>query len=300
MQIELKDRGLIMDYEMQGPDQVPTVLLIMGLGLQRVSWPANLIEALLAGGLRVLTADNRDAGLSVATEAPIPSPSLLRAFVSRAMGRPVTTPYTLQDMADDYRSLCTALGIARVHVVGVSLGGMIGQAFAAQYPQQVASLCSVMSSAGPATTPWPRLSLLPFLLRPPSRTASLERRVQHYQRLMTALGHSTDEHEQLALRARLRLSLSRAYRPEATARQLLAINAEPDRSAQVRSIRCPVRIIHGDADPLIPLAAAKHMQRLLPDARMHIVKGLGHVLPEAWMPELAALIVDQVRSAQGP
>ena len=297
MRVELPQRGLHLEYESHGDPAHPAVMLIMGLGMQLLAWPAALIDALVAERLRVVVFDNRDIGLSGTGPLPPHYTPVRRAVLLSLLRLPFTPPYRLADMAQDTLALADALGIERMHLVGVSMGGMIGQTMAARAPMRVLSLVSAMSAAGPQVTPLPHTSLLPVLLRRPGSGASFERRVDYHVELMTALGALTDPEEIASLRSRTERAHQRGYSNAGVLRQYLAILADPDRSEEVRCIRCPTLIVHGKDDPLVPVGAALHLQRLLPDARMELVPKLGHYLPPWFIAPFAQMIIRHVRGA---
>ncbi|MDR3388450.1 MAG: alpha/beta hydrolase [Rudaea sp.] len=295
--IDLPQRGLHLEYESHGEPRHAAVILVMGLGLQLVSWPPMLIDALVNAGYRVIVFDNRDIGLS--GSGPLPRYTRpQRAMLAHLLHQGFTPPYRIADMAADTLALADALHIDRFAVVGVSLGGMVGQTLAARWPERVRSLVSIMSSAGPRTAPWPSPTLLWRFLQRPPRNAGLEAKLRHFMVLMQALGHIHDADELDALRQRLTRSLKRAYNPAGAARQLLAVMADPDRSAEVATIRCPTLIIHGADDPLVPLPAARHLAKLLPHARLEILPRMGHYLPASALPELARLAIEHLRATK--
>jgi proline iminopeptidase len=295
--IELPQRGLHLEYESHGSSDRPVVILIMGLGLQLNAWPPEFINALVDAGRRVIVFDNRDIGLSSSGTLPhYTSPPL--ALAAHLLHQAFTPPYRIADLAADTLALADALGIDRFDVVGVSLGGMVGQTLAARAPERVRSLTSIMSSAGPRTAPWPTPALLWRFLQPPPRGALLDKKLDHFVALMQMLGNIHDEDELKRLRERLSHSLQRAYNPAGAARQLMAVLADPDRSEEVARIRCPTLIIHGADDPLVPLPAAHHLAKLLPQARLEVIPGLGHYLPADKLPKLAQLTIEHLRAAQ--
>ena len=129
-------------YETIGDPADPTILLVMGLGMQLIHWDLELCEGLAERGFQVIRFDNRDAGLSTKIDGPVPN-------VTKAMaGLPIKAPYLLQDMANDSFGLLDHLGIERAHVTGVSMGGMIAQTMAITRPERVLSLGSMLSTTG--------------------------------------------------------------------------------------------------------------------------------------------------------
>ena len=299
--IELPQRGLHLEYESHGDAARPAVIFIMGLGLQLVSWPPALIDALVDSGHRVVVFDNRDIGLSGSGPLPEHYTRPQRALLAHLLHQDFTPAYRIADMAADTLALADVLRIDRFDIVGVSLGGMIGQTLAARWPERVRSLVSIMSSAGPRTAPWPSPALLWRFLQRPPKDAAIDAKLAHFMALMRAHGNISDRDELDALRERLALSLRRSYNP---ARSGAAIDgcasADPDRSEEVARIRCPTLIIHAADDPLVPLPAAHHLARLLPHARLEVIEHMGHYLPGSALPEITRLTIDHLRTASRP
>src|SRR6187401_3106959 len=154
-----------------GDTNDPAVLLIMGLGAQLLLWRKGFCEKLVDQGLRVIRYDNRDVGLSTKvtgrrTGAALP-PRMVRSF----LGKTNPAVYTLEDMADDAAALLDHLGIDRAHIVGGSMGGMIGQVFAARHAARTRSLGVIFSSNNRALLPPPAPSHLLALLQKPADTS---------------------------------------------------------------------------------------------------------------------------------
>ncbi len=295
--VDLPQRGLHLEYESHGKGKDPAVILIMGLGLQLVSWPRPLIDSIVDAGQRVIVFDNRDIGLS--GSGPLPHYTRPpRAILAHLLHQNFTPPYRIADMAADTLALADALHLERFALVGVSLGGMVAQTLAARAPGRVRALVSIMSSAGPRTAPWPNPLLLWRFLQRPAERVQPRREAASLHALMQALGHIHDADELAVLRERLTLSLTRAYKPAGAARQLMAVMADADRSTEVATIRCPTLIIHGADDPLVPLPAAYHLAKLLPQARLEIIAGMGHYLSASALPEIARLAIELLRAAK--
>ncbi len=287
--IDLPQRGLHLEYERHGDPNGRPLIMVMGLGMQLVAWPPALIEGLVAAGVQVIVFDNRDIGLSGSGELA-PTQSMATSMLRYLFHRPVRPAFTLDDLAADTLALADALGLQQFDLMGVSLGGMVAQKIAWRAPERARSVVSFMSAAGPRAAPWAKLRVLPKFLSRPPKSASFEAQVAHFARLFEVIGCLDDAEEKRVMRARLEVALRRAYRPAGTARQLLAVLADPDRSAEVAQIQCPVTLIHGEEDPLVPIAAMEHLQRLLPNATAHRIPKLGHYMPTWVIP----ILVDQV------
>jgi len=286
-----------LEYERAGDPAGPTILMIMGLGMQLTAWPDEMVEGLVARGFSVLRFDNRDAGLSTQIDGFVPR-GIAGALLRGAVGWPVAAPYTLHDLAFDTVGLLDALGLQRVHVVGASMGGMVAQILAARHPDRVLSLTSIMSTSGARRLPPPRLDALLALTRRPPPGASHETLVDHYMQLFGVIGSPGEQTPKPLLRARLQRSLSRAFRPAGTARQMLAIVATGDRSHELAHITAPTLVIHGALDPLVPSAAGRDTAKRIRGAQLLMVPHMGHDLPHSQMPMLIDRIAAHCEAAQ--
>ena len=132
-------------YDVFG-DRGKPLVLIMGIGAQRVFWDDGLCEQFVDAGFHVVRFDHRDIGESTRIDAPVPKP--MPAMIRRYVGAAVTAPYTLSDMATDVSGLIEHVGFGSAHIVGASLGGMVGQHLAIEHPGRVRSLTSIMSTPG--------------------------------------------------------------------------------------------------------------------------------------------------------
>lgn len=286
--MKVQANGIDIEVEDTGGEGRPVVLLIMGLNMQLIAWPDNFVKGLVAAGFRVLRFDNRDAGLSTQFD-DAGTRNLLWQGLRHRIGLPVQTAYSLQDMAEDAVGVLDALGIDRAHVVGASMGGMIAQRVAATSPERVSSLVSLMSSSGARGLPGPRSDVVALMMRRPSGhdEASL---VAHSMRLVRLIAGPFYPPDEAALRERLTRALRRAYRPRGLLRQITAVAADTERAKLLAQIRCPTLVLHGDVDPLVPIACGQDTVRRIAGARFIAIPGMGHDLT----PQIAEFLLPQM------
>ena len=249
----------------------------MGLGMQLIAWPPEMVHALEAGGYRVIRFDNRDVGLSTYFDA-LGRPNLLWASIKYRLGLLPAAPYSLGDMAADAIGVLDALNIDQAHVVGVSMGGMIAQRVALAAPQRVLSLTSIMSTSGARGLPQAAPEVVRALISRPAGKGT-DAVVAHSVRLFQTIGSPGYPTPEPELRERVRASVLRAFHPVGTARQMLAVVADITRAALLARITVPTLVIHGKADPLIPLPCGEDTARRIPGARLVTIDGMGHDLP---------------------
>lgn len=293
--MQVQANGIAIEVDDQGPRSGEPLLLIMGLGMQLIAWPQALVDALVGHGFRVLRMDNRDAGLSQGFDA-LGVPNLFWSALRYRFHLPVRAPYGLADMAADAVGVLDALQIRQAHVCGASLGGMVAQHVAAAHAARVRSLTLMMTSSGSRKLPGPSGRTQRALLsrpRGPGVQAAVDQTVAVLQ-LIGSPGFPTDP---VVLRAQVEAAAQRALRPEGVVRQLAAVAADGDRSAWLDRIRAPTHVIHGEADPLIPLPAGTDLARRIPQATIETIAGMGHDLPEALLPRFAQGISDNARRA---
>jgi pimeloyl-ACP methyl ester carboxylesterase len=285
--VRIDARGVAIEVDDAGSPHHPAVLLIMGLGMQLTAWPQPLVDDLVQRGHRVIRLDNRDAGLSQSFDA-LGTPNLAWAAVRHALRLPVRSPYRMADMADDTLQVLDALGIEKAHVVGASMGGMIAQHLAAAHPQRVSRLTLVMTTPGARGLPQAKPEVRAALLdRRGAASKDLETVVERYVRFFGLIGSPAYPPDPQLLRERIRASVQRANRPKGVLRQLLAVAADGDRSTMLRNIAVPTHILHGAADPLIPVQAAHALHALIPGSTLEVIEGMGHDLPRELWPRFA-------------
>ena len=293
--MKVRANGLMIEVDDQGPRDAPVVLLVMGLGMQLTGWPDELVALLLAQGFRVVRFDNRDAGLSDGFDH-VGVPSIPLNALRHFLRLPVRAPYALKDMAADAIGVLDALGIARAHIVGASLGGMICQHVAAIWPERVASVTLIMTTSGSRRLPGPTLEARRALLSQPSNREP-ETLIAHSINVFTAIGSPGYRLSPAEMRARVAASIARASRPQGSARQLLAIAADGDRTPMLARIQAPTQVIHGVLDPLVPVENGRDLVKRIPGALGDFIEGMGHDLPQQLLVRISQGIASNVRRA---
>jgi len=282
--------GIEIAYQEVGDPDAAPLMLVMGLGTQMLGWDEEFCALLAERGFRVVRFDNRDIGHSTMLESA-GVPSRLDLFV----GRRESAAYLLSDMAADATGLMDHLGIESAHVVGASMGGMIGQTLAIEHPERVRSLVSIMSTTGSRRVGTPTLKAFGALLAkaPRGRDEYIERIVKTFK-VIGSPAYPMDEPRFRDLAGRL---YDRSHNPKGVLRQMHAIGASGDRTAALRKLRLPVTVIHGTRDPLVRPSGGRATARAIPGARLRIVEGMGHDLPRALWPTFIGEIADTASRA---
>ena len=264
-------------YDATGAPTDPPVLLLSGLGQQMIGWDIEAVEDLAARGYFVIRFDHRDVGLSTKLEGKI---NIQAVFAAVLTGRTPSVPYTLADMGNDGLAVLDHLGIARAHVVGVSMGGMISQRMAIETPERLASMVAIMSTTGSTTVGQATPEASAFFMRAPaaSREAAIAASVE-MMRVYWGPHHWDEQRAQ----HRAADAFDRSFFPEGVGRQFAAILADGDRTEALRQLDTPTLVIHGEADPLIDVSGGSAIADAVPDAKLVILPTMGHdIPPELW------------------
>jgi pimeloyl-ACP methyl ester carboxylesterase len=291
----VRANGIEIEYDSFGSPSGRPLLLIMGLGGQMIMWDEGFCEALAERGHYVVRFDNRDVGLSTKFDAA-GIPNVMELMQRAGGGERPAVPYTLDDMADDAAGLLDALGLDSVHVCGASMGGMIAQTVAIRHGGRMRSLVSIMSSTGNPSLPPAQPEAMAVLMTPPptDRAGSLDAAVRTW-RTIGSPGFPFDE---ARIRERAGRLYDRSFHPQGTARQLAAILAHGSRVEKLREVSAPTLVIHGAADPLVPLEGGRDTARSIPGAELLVIEGMGHDLPEGAWPTLVGAISEHTAKAE--
>jgi pimeloyl-ACP methyl ester carboxylesterase len=264
--------GINIEYEIMGDPNDPPVLLMMGLGAQLTSWDSDFCDALCNRGYYVVRYDHRDVGLS----------SWFDDSDKSGSGEPV---YSLSDMASDALGLLDVLNVETAHIVGLSMGGLIAQTFAINYPMRIETLVSIMSSTGSRVVGRPRPEALAALRAPTPRTRdeAIEQSVTMWKTIWSPRLSFDEQY----VRGRAGAAYDRAFHPSGSIRHWAAVIAQPDRTEELRKISTPTLVIHGDADILVDCSGGMATAEAIPNAQLMLIPGMGHHLPRELFDELA-------------
>ena len=264
------------EYETFGSPQARPLLLTMGLGGQMILWDEDFCEALAERGHYVVRYDNRDVGLSTKFEEA-GEPDLASMMLDPAAA--LEPPYTLDDMAADGVGLLDALEIDSAHVCGASMGGMIVQTMALRHRDRVRSMTSIMSTTGNKDLPPadPAVSARLLMEAPRNREEAIERAVETFK----VIGSPGFDFDEAAVRDKAARGYDRCFLPAGQARQLAAILSQSNRVPELQQLDLPCLVIHGTADPLVPVEGGKDTASAIPGAELWLVEGMGHDMPKA-------------------
>lgn len=283
---------ITLHYDTFGSDQDPALLLVAGLGAQMTSFEDELCEQLAALGTHVVRFDNRDAGLSTHLDGV--QVDVLTAVSSALGGEPVAGPYDLSDMAADAMAVLDALDISAAHVLGTSMGGMIAQTITIEHPHRVRSLVSVYSTTGEPEvgTPDPEVlaSMLGTMSPGEDRDARIESSVELARLISTRWCFDEERTRRKAAE-----SVDRAYDPDGTGRQLVAILRSGSRAEHLTSVAVPTLVLHGDADPLVNHSGGVRTAELVPGAELRTLERMGHDLPPEYWHHVTGAVADVMR-----
>jgi pimeloyl-ACP methyl ester carboxylesterase len=279
--------GISLCYDTFGDRVDPPIVLIMGLAGQMIVWDDDFCRELSSRGRFVVRFDNRDIGLSTRfTEAK--TPSMRDIFLAQVTRSGIRARYTLLDMAKDTIALIDALGLERVHIVGISMGGAIAQEMAIHFRDRLRTLTSIMSSTGDPRLPPPTWQALRVLTQRPVKER--EAYLRRYVRTWHVLAQDNFPFDAARMRRQGERSYDRGTNPAGVARQMLAIIASGNRTRALRELAIPTLVIHGTADPLVRFKAGPALAQAIPGAKFLPIEGMGHTLPrEAWPAIIGAI-----------
>ena len=287
---DINANGISLHYESLGNDNDPPLLLIMGLAVQMILWPDAFCRMLVDKGFRVIRFDNRDVGLSTHLDH-LGVPNVPIEYAKFMLRLPLKAPYLIDDMAADTAALIDALELKRPHVVGASMGGMIAQNLAANYPAKVASLTSIMSTTGRRSLPKPSWKTMRAIMQPPAKRGDTQGAIDRMVKVFGVIGSKTYPPDPVYMRDVCERHIARSNYPQGGARQLMAIAASDDRTYVVRNIKAPTLVLHGDEDKLVsPVCGMETAREIVyggGKAKISIIKGMGHDFPAPLLAQIA-------------
>lgn len=282
-------------YERWGDENAPAVILIMGLGAQLLLWPSSFCQSLVDQGYQVIRFDNRDIGLSSKIKKRSQKQNFWLAMARFQLGLANPAPYNLYDMAADTIGLMSALHIDKAHIIGASMGGMIGQIMAAKYPQRVLSLGVLFSSNNQPLLPPPHPKAFFPLIKGPGAHAPREILLEHSVKLFTAIGSPAYPMSSDEIKVFAGGLMDRSFHPAGVKRHFLAVMGTGNIKFLAKQIHVPTIVVHGKEDKLLRPACGKAVAKSIKGARFELIEGMGHDIPNALAPRLAHLFAGNMR-----
>ena len=240
-------RGCRLHYDVAGDADAPPLVLIRGLARSARYWGE--VARVLERSHRVVCLDNRGVGSSAAT----------------------LPPYSTALMADDVVAVMDAVGVARAHVFGMSLGGMIAQMVALNHPDRVDRLvlgCTTPGGRRADRGSWRTLAAMvrSGLLRPHAAVRMIA---------PILLSRDTIEGRPEVLDEWIRIATSERTSRAGLLGQLVA-GARHDAYRDLARVASPTLVVTGDADRLIPPVNSRILAARIPGARLVMLPGAGH------------------------
>ncbi|BFM18149.1 alpha/beta hydrolase [Maricurvus nonylphenolicus] len=295
---QIHSNGINIEYETFGNQQDPYLLLIAGVGQQLTMWPQAFCQLLAEKGFFVIRFDNRDVGLST-KYSESKEPGLLRLFLHQLWGGPISPVYSLDDMTKDCVGLLDALGIEKAHIIGASMGGMIAQLIAANFPGKTLSLTSIMSTSGSPSLPKPapyvvRNTFIKSIVNTKTFIINKAKYIQHNSECLRILGSKSFPLDETTRQEIVAKDMARSFYPQGFKRQMTAIIVDGDRSLRLAKIQAPTLVIHGEQDPLFAVECGRHTAESIPNAELACIKDMAHDLPPELYEKITGLITTHI------
>lgn len=275
-------------YERMAAGSGPAVILLAGAGRPSTDFDYIFCAPLVAAGLVPIRIDSRDTGRSTAFVDTLPD---LHGVKAAALGQgDARPPYGIADMAQDVLAVMDAEGVAAVHVVGRSIGGLVAQQLAVAHPGRVLSLTLVMAMSRSMADAIPDVALDRLL---GEDIADEEAYVARQLGVAQANGMAEDQ-DAARIAAEARTAWRHGIHRGGTARHFAASLAAPDLRAALGNVRVPALILHGRHDKVIPLARAIETAEAIPGAAIEIDETMAHDGPprlrQTWGTRIAAYL----------
>lgn len=257
------------------------ILLFMGISNDALAWPQKFLDRLVENGYQVIRYDYRGTGLSDWFE------------------NWESNPYALVDLANDAKIILDTLQIDKVHLVGVSLGGMVAQEFAIENTHRTLTLTSIMSSGNIIDPELPQISksvvlqLIKIGIKyglNPNEKNTIKLHVAAGEILKGKADYEIDVKATSEL-VLYNLRRRKGYNPNASKQHHQATYESGSRYEKLKELKMPVLIIHGLDDPFIPIEHSKKLAAIIPGSKTKWFANMGHEFPGYLIDSIAQEII---------
>lgn len=266
--------GLEIFTESIGDKNNPAIILIMGAMNQGIFWYQEFCQNLSDAGFFVIRYDHRDTGFSSVID-----------FKSY--------PYDLYDLTSDVVEILDGYDLFKAHIVGISMGGFIGQLLAINYQDRVQTLTLISTTADhrpymDATIgnlnnkydfPYPDKKFLDYIENSKNNPPKNDEEFRNYQvegwKIM--FGQKLNDIDLNELLKLIDLSNKRNKNKFSPFNHGLAVSSSKDRIEIIKKITVPTLILHGENDPCFPLKHGKFLNKGISNSKLEIIKNMGHM-----------------------
>lgn len=258
----VKADGIEIATQAFGDAAHPAILLIMGAMASMLWWPEDFCKRIADEGRYVIRYDNRDTGLSTTYKS----------------GKP---PYTFDDMADDALRVLDSYGITKAHVVGMSLGGMIGQLAALKYPSRVLSITAISTTpVGIDTSDLPQTTeayMKHVAAAGEMDWSNRDQVISFIVKDARMLAGTAFPHDKKAARDLIERDFDRAADFKSVTNHFMLTGGDAWKG-RLNELQPPLLVIHGTADPIFPVEHGALFAETVPGATLLRLEGGGHEL----------------------
>lgn len=275
-----------------GNPKNPAVILIMGAMNQGIFWYDSFCKDLANSGFFVMRYDHRDTGFSSIIDFK-------------------ENPYNLDNLTDDVIEILDEYNISKAHIIGISMGGYIGQLLAINYPERMKTLTLVSTTADhrpymDATMgnfsnkyelPYPSQKFIDYIENSKNNIPKTEEEFRNIQieGWKIFFGHELNKEDLKELIKLIDLSNKRNKNKFSPFNHGLAVLNSKDRLEMIKKINIPTLIIQGENDVCFSAGHSQFLHKNIPNSKLEIIKDMGHMFSLSESKVLLSKVMSNIR-----